>query len=104
MNIEQKELLMKEKDDYSYQCFDSMMDSLFDLASDLHDKLSDSEELTDAELVFLRSFDIYIDSACELNDLEEKEITRLCFDESECMYADNRECPSCPYYLDYNSK
>ena len=73
MNIEQKELLLKEKDDYNYQCFDSMMNSLFDLANELHDRLNEDEELTDAEVVFLRSFDIYIDSACELNDLEDEE-------------------------------
>lgn len=71
MNKEQKELLMKEKDDYNYQCFDAMMNSLFDLANDLHDRLEEDEELTDAEVVFLRSFDLYVDSWSELDDLEE---------------------------------
>lgn len=73
MNIKQKELLLKEKDGYNYQCFDSMMNSLFDLANELHDRLNEDEELSDAEVVFLRSFDIYIDSACELNGIEGEE-------------------------------
>ncbi|PZT57392.1 hypothetical protein [Paenibacillus silvae] len=70
MNNEQTEPLMKEKEDYNYHCFDSMMNSLFDLANELHDRLEEDEELTDAEAVFLRSFDIYVDSCCELDDLE----------------------------------
>lgn len=28
MNKEQEDLLMKEQEDYNYQCFDSMMNSL----------------------------------------------------------------------------
>ncbi|MBE7896145.1 hypothetical protein G7L40_20420 [Paenibacillus polymyxa] len=72
MNKEQEELLMEEREDYNYQCFDAMMSSLFDLANELHDKLEEGEELTDAEAAFLRSFDIYVDSCCELDDLGEE--------------------------------
>ncbi|MEK4427726.1 hypothetical protein MHB54_00550 [Paenibacillus sp. FSL M7-0802] len=35
MNKEQKELPMKEEEDYNYQCFNTMMNSLFDLANEL---------------------------------------------------------------------
>jgi hypothetical protein len=72
MNKNQNELIFKEKEECSFQCFDVMMDSLFDLADELHDKLDDGGELSDAEAVFLQSFDICVDSACELNDLEEE--------------------------------
>nr|WP_145401629.1 hypothetical protein [Paenibacillus xylanexedens] len=70
MNKVQNELLMKEKEDFNYQCFDRMMNSLFDLANELHDRLEEDEELTDAEAVFLRSFDCYVDSWSELDDLD----------------------------------
>jgi|GEM_PF-5305438 len=72
MDNEQKELLLKEKEEYNYECFDSMMTSLFDLASELHDKLEENKELTSAEVEFLLSFDLYVDSACELSDSEEE--------------------------------
>ncbi|WP_405169389.1 hypothetical protein [Paenibacillus sp. FSL H3-0286] len=73
MNKEQEELLLKEREDYNYQCFDAMMNSLFDLANEIHDRLEEEEELTDAEAVFLRSFDLYVDSSCELDDLDSGE-------------------------------
>ncbi|MFI2856895.1 hypothetical protein ACH6EH_07115 [Paenibacillus sp. JSM ZJ436] len=71
MNKEQTEMLMKEKEDYNYRCLDSMMNSLFDLANELHDRLEEDEELTDAEERFVRNFDAYVGSCCELSDMEE---------------------------------
>ncbi|KAA9007282.1 hypothetical protein F4V43_02000 [Paenibacillus spiritus] len=71
MNKHQREQTIKEKEDFNNQCFDSMMNSLFDIANELHDRLNEDVELTEAEATFLQSFDTYIDSACELIEIEE---------------------------------
>lgn len=44
-----------------------MMDSLFVLAEELHER----DELTDSEETFLDAFDEYVETAVELNELED---------------------------------
>jgi hypothetical protein len=59
---------MEEKADILYNKF---MDSVFDLADELHDR---EEPLTENESTFLDSFDNYVDELVAIMDEDEKKI------------------------------
>ncbi len=58
---------MSEQDDYEYQIFSNLMDTVFNLATEICEK--DEDELTDNEVNFLNAMDEY----CDLLDEEDEE-------------------------------
>lgn len=56
---------MSEQDDYEYQIFSNLMDTVFDLATEICEK--DENELTENEVNFLNAMDEY----CDLLDEED---------------------------------
>jgi hypothetical protein len=59
---------LKQAEDRNDVCFGVMMDSLFVLAEELHER----DELTESEETFLDAFDEYVETAVELNELEDE--------------------------------
>jgi len=60
-------------EDKGYQVFSDLMDAVFELGDELHDRIKEDEELTDVEYGFLDALDDYVDNAIEEMDEEEKE-------------------------------
>ena len=62
-------------EDKGYQVFSDLMDAVFELGDELHDRIKEDEELTDVEIGFLDALDDYVDDWQEEMDEEEKENT-----------------------------
>jgi GTP cyclohydrolase I len=67
MTYDEYEAKLKQAEETTDEKFGKVMDSLFNLAEELHER----DELTETEKEFLDAFDAYVDAACELNELEE---------------------------------
>lgn len=65
MNLKEE---IKQAENDNYEKFDAMMNSLFELAYEFQER----DELTENEANFLEAFDKYVESACDLTDLEDE--------------------------------
>lgn len=65
MNLEEQ---IEQAEKTNDEKFGAMMDSLFELAEELHKR----KKLTYNEEAFLTAFDDYVESACDLNELEDE--------------------------------
>lgn len=60
-------------EDKEYQVFSNLMDAVFEMGEELHDRIEEGDELTDVEYGFLDALDDYVNQWQEELDKEEND-------------------------------
>ena len=65
--------IKESTEDKEYQVFSNLMDAVFEMGEELHDRIEEGDELTDVEYGFLDALDDYVNQWQEELDKEEND-------------------------------